>query len=71
MRSVYFLRPLAVEVPGLLVECAVLDGRFEVRSGEADAIEGATVHCSGATAGDNIWQRVDHASLRAPSALAG
>ena len=69
-QAVFFLRPLAVEAPNLLIECAVSDGRFEIGSGEADAIEGATVHCSGATAGDNIWQRVDHASLRAPSRAA-
>jgi hypothetical protein len=55
----------------LLVECAVSGGRFEVRSGEADAVEMATVHCSGATAGDkNASQRVDCASVRAPSRAA-
>ena len=47
--------------------CAVSDGRFEVRSGDADAIDGATVRCAGATGGDDVWQRIDHASLRAPS----
>ena len=45
--GVYFLQPLVVEAANLLVECAVSDGRFEVRSGEADAIETAqTVHLS-------------------------
>ena len=64
----YFLQPLVVEAANLLAECAVSDGRFEVRSGEAYAIETAqTVHCSGATAGGNAWQRTDHASQRAPS----
>ena len=43
------------------------DGRFEVRSGEADAIEITSVHCSGASAADDhASQRVDRASLRAP-----
>jgi hypothetical protein len=65
--GVYFLQPLAVETPGLLIECAVSDGRFEVRSSEADAVEASTVHCSGAIAGGNAWQRIDPASLRAPS----
>jgi hypothetical protein len=71
LRAAYFVRPLALETPNLLVECAVSGGRFEVRSGEADAVEMATVHCSGATAGDkNASQRVDCASLRAPSRAA-
>ena len=68
--SVYFLQPLAVEAPGLLIECVVSDGRFEVRSSEADAIEASTVHCSGATAGGNASQRIDPASQRAPSLAA-
>jgi hypothetical protein len=69
--GVYFLQPLAVEAANLLIECAVSDGRFEVRSGETDAIETApTVHCSGATVGGDAWQPIDHASLRAPSRAA-
>ena len=68
LHGVFFLQPLAVEAPSLLVECAVSDGRFEVASGEADVIEAArTVHCSGATDGASDWQRIDHASQRAPS----
>ena len=68
LHGVFFLQPLAIEAPSLLVECWVSDGRFEVTSGEADATEAArTVHCSGATAGATDWQRIDHASLRAPS----
>ena len=44
------------------------NGRFEVRTSDADSVETAlTVHCSGATAGGNAWQRIDHASLRAPT----
>ena len=35
LRGVFFLQPLAVEAAGLLVECVVADGRFEVRSGGA------------------------------------
>ena len=71
LHGVYFLQPLALEAPGLLVECTVSDRRFEVRSGEADAIEATTVHCSGATGGGSAcWQRVDHAALRPPAAAA-
>jgi hypothetical protein len=70
LHGVYFLQPLAVEVPGLGVECAVSDGRFEVRSGEANATESAAVHCSGATADGHAWQRINHAPLRAPSRAA-
>ena len=45
--SVFFLQPLAVESPGLFIECVVSDGSFEVRSGNADAVDDATVHCAG------------------------
>jgi len=65
LRGVYFLQLLAAEAAGLLVECALSSGRFEVRTGESESFEDATVHCSGATAGtDNVWQRVDYAALR-------
>ena len=69
LHGVYFLQLLAVEAPGLLVECAVSDGRFEVRSsGAPDAVQAnTTVHCSGATPGAIAWEHIDHASLRAPS----
>ena len=71
LHAVFFLQPLAVEAARLLLECAVADGRFEVRSGEADALEAAsTVHCSGATGPATEWQRTDHASLRTPSRAA-
>jgi hypothetical protein len=71
LRAVYFLRPLAAGAPGLLIECAVSDERFEVRSSETAAFEDATVHCSGATATDTIcWQSVEHASLRTLSRAA-
>ncbi|MDC0525689.1 polyketide synthase dehydratase domain-containing protein [bacterium] len=63
MHGVYFLQLLAVEVFGLLVECTISDGRFEVRSSEDEALEGAAVHCSGSVAMDTVWQRVDNASL--------
>ena len=55
---------LAADAAALLIECAMSDGRFEVRSVAADAVEDATVHCSGATAALEVWHRVDHASLR-------
>ena len=65
LRGVYFVEPLAIEAADLLVECSVVDGRFEVRSGAADAMDDdATVHCSGATGIDATWQHVEHASLR-------
>ena len=49
LHDVFFLQPLTVESANLLIECAVFDGSFEVRSGEAEAVETAlTVHCSGA-----------------------
>ena len=70
LRGVYFLQPLVAETPGLIVECALSDGRFEVRTGEAEALEDATVHCAGATAVDTAWQLVDHASVRALSRAA-
>ena len=67
--GVFFLQPLALETAGLLVECAIVDGRFEVRSGEGDsATTDATVHCSGALAATNGgWQCVEHAALSARS----
>ena len=64
--SVYFLQPLAVEAPSLLIECAVSAVRFDVRSGEDGPVEDATVHCSGATGSSVNWQIIDRASLRAP-----
>ena len=54
----------------MLVECTVSNGRFEVRTSESEAFEDATVHCSGAIATDNGWQRVEHASLRTLSRAA-
>jgi hypothetical protein len=64
LHGVYFLQPLAAEAPGLLVECAVSNGRFEVRTGESEAFDDATVHCSGAVSTDAVRQRVDHVLLR-------
>ena len=52
LQSVFFLQPMTVEAPGLSVECAVWDVRFEVRSVDADDGTSdereAPVHCSGA-----------------------
>ena len=70
LRGVYFLQPLAVEVPNLVVECSLSSGRFEVRSHEDGASEDATMHCSGSTASGGIPQRVDYASLRGSSRAA-
>ena len=65
--SIFFLQPLPVEADGLHVECAVADGRFDVRSGVDDALADAAVHCSGALAANVARQRVDAASVRARS----
>jgi acyl transferase domain-containing protein len=70
LHGVYFLQPLAAEAPGMLIECAVSNGRFEVRTSETEAFQGATAHCSGATATDAVWQRVDHALLHTLSRAA-
>jgi hypothetical protein len=37
--AVYFLQPLAIEAHGVLVECVVSKGRFEVCSREAGAVD--------------------------------
>ena len=70
LQGVFFLQPLAVEADGLHVECALSDGRFEIRSGEADGdasplLESA-VHCSGSFAPSTQMKswRTDRASLR-------
>jgi len=65
LQGVFFLQPLAVEAAVLLVDCAVFNGRFEVRSGVSDdASADAAVHCSGELAAADDWQGVDHASAR-------
>ena len=69
LRGVYFLQPLAVEAAGLHVECAVADGRFEVRSGEDDAPAAAVLHCSGALAAHAGWQRFERAPARVHSCV--
>ena len=65
------MQPLAVEVPGLFVQCTVARGRFEVRSGEdgkGDTLTDVTLHCSGAYHDRTEWQHVEHAPSRARSA---
>jgi acyl transferase domain-containing protein len=68
LHGVFFLQPLAVETPGLHVECAVSGDRFDVRSGQAaDASLSvdATVHCSGsAMLNDRSPQQQDYAAMR-------
>ena len=72
LRGVFFLQPLAVEAAGLQVECALADGRFEVRSGESDgATADVAVHCSGNLAAGGERQRIDHASARCVSGARG
>jgi 3-oxoacyl-(acyl-carrier-protein) synthase len=68
LSGVFFLKPLAVEAAGLLVECVMGEGRFEVRSGEGgEAPVDAPVHCSGALATSNGCSHVNHASIRVHS----
>ena len=60
------MRPLAIETPGLLVECMVIDGRFEVRSGESDdALMDSTAHCAGAFTTPGSHTRVNLVPVRA------
>jgi acyl transferase domain-containing protein len=67
LHGVFFLQPLAVEAAGLLVECSVAEGRFEVRSGEEGAMADAAVHCSGALGADQGWQPMSNALVRGGS----
>ena len=70
LHGVYFLKPLAVERPGLLVECSMADGQFEVRSGEAgqqSILADVSVHCSGAGETAAIdGELIDQAFARGP-----
>ena len=63
LRGVFFLEPFVVDAAGVLVDCALADNRFDVRSGAGDAFTHATVHCSGNLAPLNGWRRVDLASM--------
>ena len=67
LRAVFFLQPLAIETPGLLVECVVRDGGFEARSGidEDGFLVETAMHCSGSLALSDGWQRTDLVSTRA------
>ena len=68
LHGVFFLQPLAVETPGLFVECAVSGDRFDVRSGQAADTTlsvDATVHCSGAVMlNDRTPQQQDYVAVR-------
>ena len=60
LRGVFFVQPLALESVGLLIECAVAEGRFEVRSSSGDnAPKDATAHCSGAFGASDGWAQAD------------
>ena len=63
LRSVFFLQPLAVEPPEVIIDCVVRGDGFEVRSGDsADALSAsATTHCSGTLAAARSSQPVDQA----------
>ena len=70
LQGVFFLLPLAVETPGLLVEFVSSDGRFEVRSGEDDtALMDAGAHCAGAFATEGTYKHVDGAAVRSSACL--
>ena len=67
LHGVFFLQPLAVETPGLHVECAVSGDRFDVRSGQAAGTTlsvDATVHCSGAVMLNDRTPQQDYAAMR-------
>ena len=69
LQGVFFLNPLAIEAAGLLVECVVCDGRFEVRSGEdEDALNDAARTALVRTTAER-WQRVELAPVRADSCV--
>jgi acyl transferase domain-containing protein/NADPH:quinone reductase-like Zn-dependent oxidoreductase len=71
LHDVYFLQPLAVEAPGLVVDCEVSDGAVRVRSCEDGALADAILHSSGTTATDvSISKCVEHAPLRTLSRAA-
>ena len=68
VHGVFFLQPLAVEASGLMVECSVDGGRFQVRSSEdAVTFADAAVHCTGSVDQWEELRQVDQASLRARS----
>ena len=74
-RGIFFLQPLVVEVAGLVVECSIATGRFEVRSGAlapgAEVLEGAAVHCSGALEPKDVRKNTisEHVMLRSTARL--
>ena len=69
LRSIFFIQPLALEVPGLQVECAITNASFEVRSGalvpNGSVLENAVVHSSGTLVlGARDTSRVEPLSAR-------
>jgi hypothetical protein len=68
LHGVFFLQPLAVEVAGLLVECCVTEGQFEVRSsGDEGVMSEAVVHCSGRLVPAHRRQPMREAAVRTGS----
>merc|ERR1712146_244967 len=55
------------DAPGMLVECAITQRSFRVRSAIDGGIDEATVHCSGESSFDNGWKFTNYSSLRAAS----
>ena len=70
LHGVYFLQPLAVESPKLLIECSVHGGHFEVRSSKSGISVESTVHCSGAATERLMAHRMELASVRIASCSA-
>ena len=64
LHGILFLKPLVVKPAGLLVECALVKGHFEVRSASDGVFTNVAVHCSGILAAGDGARRVDHASVR-------
>lgn len=71
LHTVDFLKPLAVESPGLLVESAVFESHTEVRSRTPSSTGIVTMlHCSGVVATGSTWRNLDHSWLHIPTRAA-
>ena len=69
LHSVFFLRPLLIEAPGLLVQCVVRKTTFEVSSDADSDFESASIHCSGDLGSQKPGQHIELALLRAHSSV--
>jgi hypothetical protein len=66
LAQIFFVQPLAVEVAGLHMECAMANSRLEVRSGtlsgNAATLDDTAVHCVANITAQDDWQRIEQAS---------